>query len=190
METDSTNDLQDSSADREPTEAEASLEWAREVERLQTELAASRRRVDELARAYQALDQDREDFKRRLTRERERLLEVEKGEAALMVLETMDELDRSLEAASAEAGSPLAEGVRLIRAGLLKRLQSAGVERLELQGTAFDPNLAEAVDMEVTPDPEEDQRIIQEVRAGYALRERVLRPARVRVARYFPPVQA
>src|SRR5688500_8688213 len=50
-----------------------------EVERLQAELSSSRTRVDELARAYQALDRDREEFKARLNRERERMISVEKG---------------------------------------------------------------------------------------------------------------
>src|SRR5829696_4520936 len=50
-----------------------------ERQRLEEELAAARRRVDELARAYQAVSQDREEFKQRLTRERERMLDVERG---------------------------------------------------------------------------------------------------------------
>ena len=54
----------------------------------------------------------------------------------------------------------------------------------------FDPNQAEAVDAEVVTDPAEDGRVLSEVRAGYALNGRVVRPARVRVGRYVAPARA
>src|SRR5713101_2367338 len=50
--------------------------------KLQQELDVARKRVDELARAFQALSSDREEFKQRLTRERERMIDVEKGNIA------------------------------------------------------------------------------------------------------------
>jgi molecular chaperone GrpE len=160
-----------------------------ERERLEQELAASRRRVDELARAYQALSQDREEFKQRLTRERERMLDVERGKVATTLLEAIDDLDLSLEASAGDT-SPLAQGVRLIREGMLAKLQAAGIERLELVGEPFDPNAAEATDMELTAVPEDDHKVVSEIRAGYRLKDRVIRPARVRVAKYVPPAQA
>lgn len=160
-----------------------------EVERLTLELEASRRRVDELARAYQSLNADREDFKKRLSREREQLIDVEKGKVAQALLEAIDELDRCL-AASPNDTSPLAEGVRLIRDNLLSRALAEGVERMELVGKPFDPNLAEAVDMELTTDPDADQRVVAEIRAGYRLKGRVIRAARVKVAKYVQPAQA
>ncbi|HET9451785.1 MAG TPA: nucleotide exchange factor GrpE [Aggregicoccus sp.] len=168
-------------------DAPAGADSARQ--RLEEELAASRKRVDELARAYQALSQDREEFKQRLTRERERMLDVERGKVAATLLEAIDDLDRSL-AASASDSSPLAQGVRLIREGLLAKVQSTGIERIEVVGKPFDPNTAEATDMEITPVAEDDHKVVSEVRAGYRLKDRVIRPARVRVAKYVPPAQA
>lgn len=158
-----------------------------EVARLQQELDAARRRIDELARAVQAGERDREEFKKRLTRERERMLEVEKGNVAVSLLEAVDELDLSLRAADE---SPLAQGVRLIRDGILARLGNLGVERVPLKNRPYDPNLAEAIDMEITGDPDEDQRVTDEVRAAYRLGERVIRAGRVKVAKYIPPAQA
>lgn len=158
-------------------------------ERLRAELEAARRKVDELARAYQALDRDREDFKQRLLRERERMLEVERGNVAQLLIEAVDELDLSL-MASGEEHSSLARGVRMIRDNILRKLEGSGVERLALVGQPFDPHLAEAADMELTPHPEQDHQVLQELRAGYRLGERVIRPARVRVARYVQPASA
>jgi molecular chaperone GrpE len=154
---------------------------------LRAELDAARRRVDELARAVQAGERDREDFKKRVSRERERMLEVEKGNVALSLLETVDELDLCLGAAD---DSPLAQGVRMIRDGIRARLGTLGVEQVPLVNGPYDPNLAEAVDMEVTCDPAEDGRVTREVRAAWKLGDRVIRAGRVKVARYVPPAQA
>jgi molecular chaperone GrpE len=161
-----------------------------ERQRLETELEAARRRVDELARAYQAVNKDREEFKQRLSRERERMMDVERGNVAVSLLEAIDELDRCLHMSGQEAQSPLGQGVKMIRDGLLSKVQSLGIERLQLVGQPFDPNTAEASDMEITPEPDEDQRVVAEIRAGYRMKDRVIRPARVKVAKYVPPAQA
>lgn len=154
---------------------------------LDAELASARKRIDELARAYQSLERDREDFKKRLQRERERMIDVERGEVALALLEAIDDLDLAL----AEADdTPLARGVRVIRGDLLKKAEQLGLQRVPLLGTPFDPATAEAAALEVTPEKDKDNTITQELRAGYRLNERVVRPARVKVARYVKPAEA
>lgn len=162
---------------------------AAEVAQLKSDLEAARKRVDELARAYQAVDRDREDFKARLSREREQLMDVERGKVAVTLLEAIDELDLCLSACATDK-SPLAEGVRLIRENLLKKLEAMGVERLALDGQPFDPVVAEAADMELTTVPEDDQRILSVVRAGYRMKGRLIRAARVKVAKYIEPAKA
>jgi molecular chaperone GrpE len=175
---------------REQTGEDPRIVAARaEAAKLQQELEAARRRVDELARAFQAMNQEREEFKQRLVRERERMIDVEKGGVALTLLEAIDELDRCL-SASATDDSPLAQGVRLIRDNVLAKVQAMGIERLNLMGKPFDPNVADAVDMEVTTQPDEDQKVVAEIHAGYKLKDRVIRPARVKVAKYVQPAQA
>ena len=160
-----------------------------ELVQMRSELEATRKRLDELARAYQALLQDREEYKARLSRERERMIDVEKGNVALGLVEAIDELDLCLNA-SAHEKSALATGVRLIRESMLAKLSAMGVERFELVGKPFDPNLAEAGDMELTSDPAQDQQVVSEMRAGYRLKGRVVRPARVKVLKYVQPAQA
>ncbi len=179
----------DSTAPGQPQTNRRAAESSEEVQRLRAELEAAQKRIDELARAFQALERDREDFKARLTRERERVLEVEKGNVALLLLEVMDELELSLQA-SGDDQSPLAKGVRLIRDGILKKIQALGIERVDVMNRAFDPNVAEAADTELTTEPTEDQKVVAVVRPGYRLKDRIIRPARVRVARYSSPAQA
>ncbi len=152
-----------------------------EVQRLSQELATAHKRVNELAYALQASERDREEFKTRLTRERERMLDVEKGNIASTLLEAVDQLDLCLQSAG---DSPLARGVQLIRESILKQALAGGIERVELVGKAFDPNLAEASDMEVTPVEAEDGRVVSVLKSCYQLKGRIIRPGVVKVARY------
>ncbi len=160
---------------------------ARAVEQLREELAAARARVNELARGLQDSVRDREAFKERLSRENERLRDIEKAESARLVIDAIDALDLSLRAAD---DSPLARGVRLIRDDLVSRLAAQGIERLALTGASFDPNQAEAMDTEVVADPKADGKVLTELRAGYTLNGRVVRAAQVRVGRYVQPARA
>ncbi|RKH02861.1 nucleotide exchange factor GrpE [Corallococcus carmarthensis] len=185
-ETQAPADTQAEGADSD-TQAEAAQDG--EVARLRAELEAARNRVNELARGLQDLTKDREEFKQRLTRERERMLDVERGNVARTLLEAIDELDLVL-ANSQQDTSPLVQGVRMIRDSLLSKAQATGIERLQVVGRPYDPNIAEAADMEVTPVPADDQKVVAEFRAGYRLKDRIIRPARVKVARYVAPAQA
>lgn len=157
------------------------------MEALRAELATVHARVNELARGLQEAVRDRDAFKERLSRENERLRDVEKGDNARLVLDAIDALDLSLKSADR---SPLAMGVRLIRDDLVNKLAAQGLERLELTGATFDPTQAEAMDTEVVADPDEDGKVTAELRAGYALNGRVVRPAQVRVGRYVQPARA
>ena len=118
------------------------------------------------------------------------MMDVERGKVATTLLEAMDELDLSLSMSGGDAASALAKGVKIIRDGLLAKLQQAGIERIQVVGQPYDPNTAEATDMELCAHPDEDQKVVAEVRAGYRLKERIIRPARVKVAQYIAPAQA
>ena len=175
----------------EPQQSERPSEAAAaptdEVSQLKAELEAARRRVDELARGIQDVMRDRDDFKQRIQRERERMLEVEKGQVAQSLIEAIDELDLSL---ATDDGSPFAQGVRLIRDKLVQKLAANGIERLPLVGRPYDPNAAEAVDIELVSSPAQNDRVLAEQRPAYALRGRVIRPGRVKVGRYLEPAKA
>lgn len=158
-----------------------------EVARLSAELEAAHKRIDSLARGLQSSESDREAFKQRMTRERDQLLDLEKGKVAFVVLEAIDDLELCLSGADESA---LSKGVKLIRDGLIKKAEEFGLERVELKGTSYDPNLAEATDMELTPNEAEDGRVVLVLKAAWKLKGRVLRAGRVKVARYVQPAQA
>lgn len=168
-------------------EADAGAALTDEVTQLRAELDAARRRVDELARGLQDVMRDRDDFKQRIQRERERMIDVEKGQVAQSLIEAIDELDLTLEH---DDGSPFAQGIRLIRDKLVQKLGANGIERLQLVGRPYDPNAAEAVDIELVSSPTQNDRVLAEQRPAYALRGRVIRPGRVKVGRFMEPAKA
>ena len=177
-----------------PADAEIEPEGAiQKVEELTKQLHASHKRVNELAYALQAGERDREQFKERLTRERERMLDVEKGKIGVALVEAIDQLELSLQSAD---DSPLARGVKLIREGLLKQAEGLGIERVELLGKPYDPNLAEANDMEMTTNPDDDGKVTGVLKAAYQLKgssssvARVIRAGVVRVAKYVKAAHA
>jgi len=151
------------------------------------ELEVKSKRIDELARAYSGLMNDQKDFRNRLEREKERVLENERGKISLHLLQVGDEMDRALCSLGDCSENPLAQGVKMIRDGLLKTLNTLGIERLSLVGKPFDPALAEAIDLVPVEDSALDSQVTDEVAAGYRLGERLLRPAKVRVGRYVAP---
>lgn len=158
-----------------------------QIAELTVQLEAAQKRVNDLAHAIQAGDKDREAFKQRMTREREQLLDVEKGKIALALLEAVDQLDLCL---TGTDNSPLAQGVRMIRDSVLKQAEGLGIERVELDGKPFDPNLAEATDMELTTVEAQDGRVVKVLKACYQLRGRVIRAGVVKVAKYVKPADA
>ena len=153
---------------------------------IEEKMRAQAARIDELSRAYAALLDDNKAFRARLERERERLVEAERARVAQALLEAADELEMVV-AAAPEGDDPLHRGVKLVLGGLWRRIGELGAERLEVTGRPFDPQVAEAVDVVQVDDPTQEGLVVAEVRAGWLIGDRLLRPARVRVGRYSPP---
>ncbi len=154
---------------------------------LVAQIEAQAARIDELSRAYARQLDDAQAFRQRQEREKERLVEAEKARVLGVLLEAHDELSRAYRAARVPAGHEsqalhdLREGVRLTLAGLEKRIAELGAQRVEVLGLPYDPRTAEAVDVAVVTDPAHDGVVVEEVRPGWRLGEKVIRPARVRV---------
>ena len=146
------------------------------------ELARQAARIDELTRAYAALLDEGKAARGRMEREKARVLEAERAGVAQTLLEAVDELERARAAAGDETG-PLVEGVSLTLASLRKKVSELGAERLSSAGQRFDPRLHDAIDLVPVDDPAQDELVVEELRAGYRVGDRVLRPARVRVGR-------
>lgn len=130
---------------------------------------------------------DFENFKKRAARERQDAVKFANESLIEKLVPVLDAFDMALAAAqnnSAETAESLQTGVTMIHQQLKSALADAGLEEVNAAGQRFDPNLHEALSQRETADTPEGQ-VIQQLRKGYKLRERLLRPASVVVAK--PP---
>ncbi len=156
---------------------------ATEAEELRAAAAKAAEYLD-LAKRTQA---DFINYQARVRREREDYVRFATESLLRELLPAVDDLQRVL-AAPEGAGVPvLLEGVRLTERELLRVLAKAGVRPMETAGRKFDPAFHEAAEIVEAPAGSDEGDIIEEVRKGYTLHNRVLRPASVKVARQSPP---
>jgi molecular chaperone GrpE len=121
-----------------------------------------------------------ENYRKRV--ERDRLAAAQDAQAAVLreLVPTLDNLERAL--GSTDAGASLREGVELIQRGLLATLQSHGLSAIDPQGEPFDPESHQALSYEVVPGVA-DGTVVEVFRKGYRFKDRLLRPALVKVAK-------
>lgn len=155
------------SLDREPAEGDA-------VRRLLDEREAYR---DQALRARAEFD----NFRKRMERERAQMSARATEDAVRDFLPIVDDLERALAADTGDAGSAFHQGVQMIYRQMVEVLRRRGLEPIETVGQDFDPNIHEAVAYEPAAGRREGE-IIGELRRGYRIGDRLVRPAMVRVA--------
>ena len=158
-----------------------------EIERLTGELDAAGRQAEEYLGALQRERADFNNYRRRTEQEREASLGLAGEDLIRKVLALADDFDRAVESRPASlADDPWADGVAAIDRKLRLLLESEGVSPIEADpGRPFDPAEHEAIaNVPGTGQPEGS--IVDEVRRGYRLRDRILRPALVAVAAAAP----
>jgi molecular chaperone GrpE len=133
------------------------------------------RLLDRLAR----LQAEFENARKRAERERAEYREYSTGAAAEQFLPVLDNLELALKAKG--SAEQLRSGVSLIMKQMEEILEKMQVKVVPTVGEAFDPRFHEALGT-VERDDVPDQHVAEEVRRGYKIRERLLRPALVRVA--------
>ncbi|MBN2148231.1 MAG: nucleotide exchange factor GrpE [Anaerolineales bacterium] len=164
----------------QPAGAEAS---EAEIERLKTELEQALAKAAENLDGWQRTLADFSNYKRRVDRDQAQMSQSAAGNAIRRYLDIADDLERALQNRPQDGdGAKWAEGIDLIYRKLLNAFDADGVKMMEVTDQFFDPNLHEAISQEDSPNHESGQ-VIGVVQAGYVLGDRVLRPARVRVAR-------
>jgi molecular chaperone GrpE len=123
-----------------------------------------------------------DNYRRRV--ERERRDQVDQGIADLMeeLLSVVDDFELALGAEAGSGAVAYRKGIELIHAKLQDLLRKRGVRPIAALGSDFDPNVHQAVVHEASPGHREGE-VIAELRRGYMLGERLLRPAMVKVAK-------
>jgi molecular chaperone GrpE len=133
--------------------------------------------IDRLAR----LQAEFENARKRATREQNDFREYAVADAIKALLPSLDSFERALQTGSAER-SEFRGGIELIYKQLQDALQKLGLRAVPAKGEPFDPHLHEAIEMVETTDAA-DHEILEELQRGYKLKDRLLRPSMVKVAR-------
>lgn len=150
---------------------------------LQEELAQARQKADEYLDGWQRATADLQNYRRRVERDQAQTYQIAAGSVARRFLEALDDLERALANMPTGDAAGWADGIELIYRKLLNVLEAEGITRMDIQpGQDFDPNLFEAITHEDNP-AFQSGHVIGVVNPGYMIKDRVLRPARVRVAR-------
>jgi molecular chaperone GrpE len=155
----------------------------KQIETLTAERDAATRVAEDYLTALQRERAEFQNFKRRTSEERMRDLGLAGEDLIRKVLSLADDFDRAIEARPASiADDPWFEGIAAIDRKLRALLESEGVTAIDASpGRPFDPREHEAI-ANVPGTDHPDGEIVNEVRRGYRLRDRVIRPALVAVA--------
>ncbi|MEI6704979.1 MAG: nucleotide exchange factor GrpE [Deltaproteobacteria bacterium] len=124
---------------------------------------------------------DMENYRKRVNREKEELLNYGNKSLIEEILPIIDNLERALAHASEDGLAALVEGIRMTHGMLLSSLKKFGVSPLEAAGSTFDPAFHQAM-AQVPTDEHAPNTVIEEYQKGYMLKERLLRPAMVTVS--------
>lgn len=130
---------------------------------------------------------DLENFRKRAARERQEAVHYASQALLTKLMPALDNLDMALAAVSTAQGASmesLKTGVEMVLGQLKTILREAGLEEIDATGQVFDPAWHEAVSQQETTEAPEGS-VVQQLRKGYRLHQRLLRPASVVVAR--PP---
>ena len=127
---------------------------------------------------------DFENFKKRANRDRDDAIKYANESLIKKLVTVLDNFDMALAAGQNQAGAPQSfqAGVAMINQQLRNALVESGLEEVDATGKVFDPNWHEAVSQQESADVPEGQ-VLQQLRKGYKLRDRLIRPATVIVAR-------
>jgi molecular chaperone GrpE len=166
-------------ADDEPAGPDAAQEEATQFE---ADLAALQQERDDLLDTTRRLQADFENYRKRVLREQSALVERAAGSLVEQLLPVLDSFE--LAVVNLEGGDvdidKVRKGVELVYAELVAVLEKAGLQRIDTNGAAFDPNEHEAV---MQDDGDGDPVVGDVLRTGWKLKGRVLRPAMVKVVR-------
>jgi molecular chaperone GrpE len=175
----------DDSAGRsiEPGPGDSATPQSSETAALREQIAAKDKEVAELKDKYLRALADTENIRKRMRQQSEDTVRLQRENLLRDLLPITDNLERAVEAARGGGnGKPIVEGVEMVLRSLLDLLRINGVIPRESVGRPFDPQFHEAVD-HVESGEHPPNTVINEFHRGYQVGERVLRPARVAVAK-------
>lgn len=164
---------------------ESAVDTAEEVlteeEELKKLLEQETARAEDYYNRLARLQADFENFRRRTQKEKEDFYKYASEQLIVALLPVMDNFQRALEAKD-DNPDKVIEGVEMIYRQIVDILNKEGLEKVAAEGEEFDPTRHEAV-MQEPAGEHPDNTVTQELRCGYCLKGKVIRPAMVKVAK-------
>jgi molecular chaperone GrpE len=155
------------------------------VQELEQRLQAKDEELRETIARYREASNEFEEMRARIRRDTAKDGERSRRQVLADLLEVMDNLDRAIDAARASgATTAIVQGIELVRAQFLGKLEAHGVHRVASLHLPFDPERHEATTMVPVADPGQDGMVVGIVREGYVIGTEMLRPAVVAVGRF------
>lgn len=144
--------------------------------------AELQRQADDNHSRYLRAQADFDNFRRRTLKEKEELTQYASLKLITQLLPVLDNFQRALQTGGevAESGS-FAKGVDMIYRQLFQVLETEGLKPMDAVGQPFDPELHQAI-MQVESDEHEEGVVVETIQTGYLLKDKVIRPAMVKVS--------
>ncbi|MEW9049569.1 MAG: nucleotide exchange factor GrpE [Neobacillus sp.] len=138
-------------------------------------------KIEEADNRYLRLQADFDNFRRRTRLDAEASEKYRAQKLALELLPALDNFERALKMeADSEQTKSLLQGMEMVYRSLVEALKKEGVEAIEAVGKEFDPHFHQAV-MQVEDENFGSNTVVEEFQRGYMIKDRVLRPAMVKV---------
>ncbi|PTI12282.1 nucleotide exchange factor GrpE [Staphylococcus warneri] len=175
------NNTQDVETNEEAANKDASNEEDENVDPKDQEIERLQQLANDNEEKYLRLYAEFENYKRRIQNEN-KINKTYQAQGVLTdILPTIDNIERALQIeGDDDSFKSLQKGVQMVHESLLRALKDNGLEEIESEGQAFDPNVHQAVVQDDNPEYESGV-ITQELQKGYKLKDRVLRPSMVKV---------
>ena len=167
---------------KSPIEERLEARIAQERERGGAKTAEPDAELAEANNRYLRLAADFENYKRRTRQEQLDTIQHAASELIGRLLPALDDLRNAIDHRPAGVDPAWAKGIELGVRKLEEAMAAHGLEPIDSVGSAFDPKLHEAIGHEESADQPEDT-VVSELRRGYRIRDRVVRPSLVRVSR-------
>ncbi len=154
------------------------------VEQLKQQAEAKDKQLLEYIAAYKSKTAETDEIRARLQKENENRLEQIKADFFKKLIPIIDNFKRAIDSAQSSADyESLKQGIEMTYSQLLSTLKESGVETIPTSGRKFNPQTDEAFMTEDTTDPDKDNEVVEELEPGYLFKDKLLKPAKIKVAK-------
>ncbi|SFA38322.1 molecular chaperone GrpE [Parageobacillus thermantarcticus] len=176
------NERHDVQEDEIEEQEKVQEEQNEELAAANAKIAELEAKIKEMENRYLRLYADFENFRRRTRQEMEAAEKYRAQSLVSDLLPALDNFERALKIkAEDEQAKSILQGMEMVYRSVLDALKKEGVEAIEAVGKPFDPHLHQAV-MQVEDSNYEPNTVVEELQKGYKLKDRVIRPAMVKVS--------